>query len=266
MEITPLRVKRQAPSIADLQCNDKMIRYIIKFALTISIYSCGNRIENSNTVSETEIITSDTIIPFHGLWATEKYINTLIKTKSPRQSQEYGEFFQVPKSYKDRAFPYVYHEGGSDFHIVKNNNSYYLQSDYDKNDSTEIIFIDNGNKMKIWNKIYVKTQENIGIPEDVLFKGQYKFGDKSVTLNADGTIDGLDSVKFYSIENDYIGPGMGDVDILYLGKKREEQLTYCFEFKSDTLFIYDKNCKETDESGTCLDMQKGKLKWTLTKK
>ena len=116
------------------------------------------------------------------------------------------------------------------------------------------------------DKIYVKAQEKIGIPEDVLFKGQYKFGDKSVTLNADGNIDGLDSVKFYSIENDYIGPGMGDVDILYLGKKREEQLTYCFEFKSDTLFIYDKNCKETDESGTCLDMQKGKLKWTLTKK
>ena len=234
--------------------------------MTILISSCGNRTENSSIISETETVSSDTIIPFHGFWATEKYISILTKTKSPRQSQDDGEFFKVPKSYKDRAFPCVYHEGGAGFRIVKHNNSYYLKADYDKNDSTEIVFIDNGNKMKLWNKIYVKTQENIGIPEDILFKGQYKLGDKSVILNANGTIDGLDSVKFYTVENDYIGPGMGDVDILYLGKTEKEKSTHCFEFKSDTLLIYDINCKETDESGTCLDIQKGQLKWKLTKK
>jgi hypothetical protein len=246
--------------------NYKMTRYKIIFALTILISSCENRIENSKNVNETETVSFDTIIPFHGFWATEKYINTLRKTKSPRQSQDDGEFFQVPKSSKDRAFPCVYHDGGADFHIIKFNNSYYLKADYDKNDSTEIAFIDNGNKMKIWNKIYVKTQENIGIPEDILFKGQYRLGGKSVTLNADGTITGLDSVKFYSVENDYIGPGMGDVDILYLGKTQTEKLTHCFEFKSDTLLIYEINCKETDEDGTCMDIQKGQLRWTLEKK
>ncbi|MCK6640035.1 MAG: hypothetical protein L6Q81_08110 [Bacteroidia bacterium] len=120
--------------------------------------------------------------------------------------------------------------------------------------------------MKIWDKVYVKTKENIGIPEDLLFKGQYMLGDNFVTLNADGTISGLDSIKFYAVENDYIGPGMGDVDIVYLGKTEKEKLTHCFEFKVDTLFIYDIDCKETDEDGTCMDIQKGQLKWALTRK
>ncbi len=246
--------------------NYKMTQYTIILAWTILLSSCEDRTENLKSITETETVFSDSIIPFHGFWATEKYINTLTKTKSPRQSQDDGEFFQVPRFYKDRAFPCVYHEGGADFHVVKRDNSYYLKSDYDKNDSTEIVFIDNGNKMKIWNKRYVKTQEKIGIPEDILFKGLYKLGDKSVTLNADGTIIGLDSIKFYSVENDYIGPGMGDVDILYLGKTDKEKLTHCFEFKSDTLLIYDITCNETDENGICMDIQKGQLKWTLEKK
>ncbi len=234
--------------------------------MTILISSCGSRTENSNSVSETETVSSDTIIPFHGIWVTEKYISTLTKTKSPRQSQDDGEFFQVPKSYKDRAYPFVYHEGGADFRIVKSANSYYLKADYDKNDSTKIVFLDNGKKMKIWNKVYVKIKENIGIPEDLLFKGQYMLGDNFVTLNADGTISGLDSIKFYAVENDYIGPGMGDVDIIYLGKTEKEKFTHCFKFKVDTLFIYYIDCKETDEDGTCMDIQKGQLKWTLTRK
>ena len=217
-------------------------------------------------MSLVETNTTDTIIPFNGFWATEKYINILTKTKSPRQSQDAGEFFQIPKSFIDKAYPFVYHEGGADFHVVKKNNSYYLIADNYKNDSTLIHFTDGENKIIIGDEIYFKRQENIGIPEELLFKGQYFLGAKSVTLNADGTILGLDNIKFYTVQNDYIGPGMGDVDILYLGKTINEKLTYCFEFNSDSLLIYDTKCNGADESGKCLDIRKGRLKWTLVKK
>jgi hypothetical protein len=243
-----------------------MTQYIRIVALMVSIYSCGNWNENSNNDKTLETIEADTIIPFHGFWATEKYIHTLIKTKSPRQSQDDGEFFQIPLSNRDRAFPCVYHEGGPDFHVVKHNNSYFLKADDNKTDSTEIIITANGSKMKIGDQIYVKTKENGGIPEDLLFKGQYNSEDKSVTLNGDGTIVGLDGINYYSVENDYIGPGMDNVDILYFGKTKTEKRTHCFEFKADTLLIYNIVCKETDDNGNCLDIQKGQLKLKLIKK
>jgi hypothetical protein len=42
-------------------------------------------------------------------------------------------------------------------------------------------------------------------------------------------------------------------------------LEYCFEFKENELLIYEIDCKETDENGDCMDIQKGQVKWTLVK-
>ncbi len=240
--------------------NSFLRRYIIFLVFICLIFSCGTN-ENTENKNAKEVV-SDTIVPFHGFWASEKYINTLMKTKSPRQSQDDGEFWVIPKLYLDRAYPCVYHEGGPDYHVIKNGNSYFLRSSYD---SIQIVFIDDGRKIKIGDWLYIKTKENVGVPEDLLFKGSYKFIDKSVVFNADGTVKGLDSINFFSVQNDYIGPGMGDVDIVYLGKTKEEDLTHCFQFQADTLFIYNIQCLEEDDRGTCLDIQKGDLKYKLVK-
>lgn len=140
-----------------------------------------------------------------------------------------------------------------------------LVADGGKKESTPITFSDDGKKMRIWNKTYVKTTEKEGFPESLLFKGQYKSDHKTVTLNADGTIEGLDDIKFYSVENDYFDEGRDDIDILYLRKSEKKTQMYSFEFKSDTLLIYTIDCKEKDEKGNCADMQKGKLAWMLVK-
>jgi len=263
----------------------KINRSVI-LGLTILISSCSDRVENAGNLTEatkiinsvvrkgdsdtlkTDEIPADSIIPFHGIWATEKYINTLIKTRSPNQSQGDGEFFQIPRSYNDKAFPFVYHEGAADFHVIKHNDLYYIKAynNSDNDDSTQIVFIENGNKMKIWNKLFVKGSENVGFPEDLLFKGEYFLGSRTVVFNSNGTINGLDDIHFYSIENDYFGPGMDDLDIIYLGKTKEQHLTNCFKFQADTLFIYDIKCLEEDEYGNCLDLRKADLKYKLIKK
>lgn len=243
-----------------------MTKGIIIFALAIIFASCHNRAENTGDEGNAKSVSNDTIIPFNGTWASEKYISILKRTKSPRASQDSGYFFQFPKSYKSLANPYLYHESGPDYHILKYGNKFYLKSVDNATDSSEIIITDKGNKLKIWDETFVKTKDSCGVPEELLFKGNYKLNGKPVTFNANGTIIGLDSDKFYSIENDYIGPGTGDLDIIYLGKIEKEKNIHSFLFRADTLFIYKIKCLEIDSSnGDCLDIENGKLKYKLIK-
>ncbi len=241
-----------------------MTRLTIIFLLAISIISCHTKIDSIN--DSDKAISNDTIIPFNGTWASEAYIRILKTTKSPRLSQDSGYFIQIPKSYKDKTFPYLYHEAGGEYHVVKHREKFYLKSIDNTTDSLKITVADNGNKLKIWNDIFVKIKDSCGVPEDVLFKGNYKLNGKSVTFNANGTIVGLDSIKFYAIENDYIGPGLGDLDVIYLGKTSKEKQTHSFLFKADTLFIFKIKCLEIDSSnGDCLDIANEKLLYKLIK-
>jgi hypothetical protein len=245
--------------------NYKIIRILIS-ALTIFIFSCGSRNESLNKLDSAKIDLADTTIPFNGKWVSEDYATALIKTKSPRQSEKFVSFFKIPKSFNEKAFSYDYIERGSEGFIIKHGNSYYFKVDNGINDSIKIIFV-NRDRIKIDNIIYIKGEENVGVPEDILFKGRYKLNDSYINFNSDGTVVGFDSIKFFSIENIYTQPGSStENDIIYLGSSKDHTSLYCFEFKSDTLFIYNTYCKELDETGYCLDNQKGKLKWTLTKK
>src|ERR1700679_1154898 len=121
-----------------------MTRFTIIFFLAISISSCHNKADNTNDTSKA--ILNDAIIPFNGIWASEAYIRILKTTKSPRLSQDSGYFIQIPKSYKDKAFPYLYHEGGEEYHVMKYGNKFYLKSIDNASDSTEIMVAGNGTK------------------------------------------------------------------------------------------------------------------------
>jgi len=251
---------------------NKMTRYTLLFTMALLFFSCSEKARNIAT-GETKIIAAtvqapsgNTTIPFHGFWAAETYISTLKQTKSPRRSQDDGEFFVIPKLYKERAYPCTYHDGGADFHIINSNGSFYLRADAGENNLSKIDFSDNGTKLKIWGKTYIRMPGDKGLPEKMLFEGKYMLGSIPVTLGANGTLSGLDNYKFYTVENDYIGAGMGDVDIVYLGSKKDEKkLTHCFEFKADSLLIYGIDCKETDDNGNCMDIKQGVLKWALVK-
>jgi hypothetical protein len=247
-----------------------MIRYLITLGLVILIFSCKNNTKTSTNLIETETISNDTIIPFHGLWASEQFINSLKKTKSLNQSLDNAFFLTIPKSYKEMGRSHNYYEGFDLFKIIRVKKCYYLKDTLNgKNDSTPIIFFDDENKMKILNTVYIKRPKNIGIPEEILFTGKYKIDNRYVTFYADGTINGLDSIKFYSIHPEYL-LCTEDYIInahLFLGKNSSEELAYCYEFKSDTLLIYEANLIKIDEDyGPCQWVhEKGKIKWTLIK-
>ena len=71
---------------------------------------------------------------------------------------------------------------------------------------------------------------------------------------------GCPCVGYYTRQNDFIGPGYSAVDIIFLGSEKKPNAISCFEFQSDTLFIYDIKCLEQNIDGDGLDLEKGTLK------
>src|SRR5690606_21784834 len=104
-----------------------------------------------------EPVTSDTLIPFGGHWTTEKYLQTLKQTKSPKASQDDGSFLFIPSSISGLAYPYVYHEGGAQFRIKKYGDRYFLKSteEHYQTDSTEIKLNADKNRIEVWNQNYI---------------------------------------------------------------------------------------------------------------
>jgi hypothetical protein len=231
---------------------------------TFFIYSCSAPTDDGQKISTSQTI--DTLIPFSGHWTTEKYLQTLQRTKSPKASQDDGSFLFIPSSLSGLAYPYVYHEGGAQFRIKKYGDRFFLKltEEYDQSDSTEIIVNSDGNRLQVWDRNYIKLNDMNTIAEKVIFEGRYIYGDKTITISEFGAISGLDSVSSLTVENDYIGPGM-DMDLIYLRIGDQANSSHTFEFYSDTLRIYDVYCNESDENDSCLDTRRGKLKWTLVR-
>jgi hypothetical protein len=148
---------------------------------------------------------------------------------------------------------------------VKYGAAYFLKS-CSSSDSIKIELAVNGTMLILKTDTFLKVKEHIGIPEDVLFKGEYRYNNSTVQIQNNGSITGLDSAKYYYVENDYIGPGMDNIDIIYLGYTKSEHTPYIFNFANDTLYIYTVKCMEKDENNDCLDQRKGKLKYKLIRK
>jgi hypothetical protein len=126
--------------------------------------------------------------------------------------------------------------------------------------------IENGKALCIGKDTFCKVADADRVVEALLFSGTYSCNGKSVDLTADGRISGLDSQQYYNIETDYMGPGLGDLNIMYLGRNEQEHQTHCFEIHGDTLFIYRIDCKEVAEDGTCMDIAKGGLRYRMVKR
>ncbi len=108
------------------------------------------------------------------------------------------------------------------------------------------------------------------IVEASLFSGNYQLenGGK-VGFSGDGRVHGLDSIRYFTPNVDYIGLGQ-DVDQLWLGVDSDvyKSPKYAFKFIKDTLLIYKLSCLEgydsTDNSCGLVDF--GQLKWKLIRK
>ncbi len=235
------------------------MRILSLLLLTLVIASCNNG--NGNIKNASSTILTDTLLPFKGTWVIKRHIDTLLYTKSPSRSQGTEYFVYFPKSINRLANSYVYHEGGGQYTIVKHGPFYYIVGQ--ESDSTEVVMLTGGETLKVGRDTLIKVPDGVGLAEKMLFAGQYKWNDKMVRFTPDGKVTGLDSLQYYSVQNDYIGPGYGSVDIVFLGTQKDPRTISCFEFIGDTLFIYGVKCLEQDADGTCMYMEKGGLNYKL---
>ena len=229
--------------------------------LFLVIASCNNGkgVINSDTKSSPPV--TDTILPYQGTWVIKKHIDTLLYYKSPSRSQGTEYFMSFPKSINAQAYSYVYHEGGGEYNVIKHGTSYFIVSQ--ASDTMEVVMLAGGETLKVGKDTFVKIPEGVGVPKKCLFAGEYKCNDRVVRFTRDDKVSGLDSLQYYGIQNDYLGPGYGSVDIVFLGTQKDPTAINCFEFVADTLLIYDVKCLQQDAEGTCMDLEKGTLKYKL---
>lgn len=206
-----------------------------------------------------------------GVWVNKAYLDKLLATGSPRTainavSEPCIEFRSDTDKYAHIALNF--HEG-EDEHILRKGGIYML------GDSGEIVAL-SPEEIRIAHQYFVKFKHpdprkyDYNIVEELLFAGDYQLenGGK-VNFSGDGRVYGLDSIKYFTPNVDYIGPGL-DVDQLWLGVDSDlyKSPKYAFKFIKDTLLLYKLNCLEgydsTDNSCGVVDF--GPLKWKLIKK
>jgi hypothetical protein len=224
--------------------------------------SCNN--SHVNTENTNAPTTAAAPNPFAGWWVDQGYVDTLLKTKSPRASQGDEELLYFPKLLHDTCFLAVFHEGGGQFTLVAHGKDYYIK--YDNGDSALVEIMDQQH-IKTRGKIFVSVPgtDETRVSEKFLLKGEYAHGDKTIVLTENGEIQGLDSFKYYLVWNDYYGPGL-DLDLMDLGRTRDEHIEHAFQIVGDTLLIYATKCIEQHENGDCYAIDYDKLKYTLVRK
>lgn len=203
-----------------------------------------------------------------GFWVYEKYFEALQKTKSTKKAGEMDvdDFFRISKD--NSIMRMNIHEGYS-YNIV-------VMSSTDKgqifsSDTAELYFNVEfkDETMIVDGKKYIKAPngEN-GLNELVnsaFISEEYTIDGTQVEFKANGTIQGLDSVLSYELNLDYNDAGM-QLDKIYLkSANTENPVPYTYQMKEDTLFISEIDCK-TFEDDFCVEIEKGKLVYTLLKK
>jgi hypothetical protein len=234
---------------------------IIVLALFATLSSCQSKSTDADSSAKAET-TENNGVSFHGLWVTQKYVESLMATKSPIIAQGSEVFLKFPATTGDSVAMYTYHEGLDIFHIVKKGTIFYLKN---ANDSTAIKVSEDGSSMVAFGMKYVKMKDDSGLAEALLFKGTYSNDKITVTFEANGEVKGLNDSRFYLVENDYFSGG-DKLNIVYIGSNsdKRDNRPYIFQFNGDTLLIYNTNC--AGPSSNCDVLKKESLKWKLVKK
>lgn len=212
--------------------------------------------------------TLDTIVPFSGFWINEVYVKCINKSKSPRKCQDMKEScITIPqRTLQATTMVFGLHEGGSEIVVVKNDSGFQFNYKYDDTvrDKAYDIQVISEDKIRIGKNIFLKSDEKF--LQQLLFIGAYvdSLGNKIEFLK-DGRIIGLDTFAFYDPIYDYVGPG-NEVDQLVMGRKAEKMTPYGFQFKQDTLLIYNLACLIFDSTNnSCDQVDFGDIKYRLVK-
>lgn len=235
------------------------------YTLAFSLFSCDGPKDKYPKGGGSDFSDAiDSANPFHGKWASLKYLRTLLFTRSPAKSQSSGAFYVVEPLMRDTGYMYTYYGGGIEFVLTKGKDGYYFTELF----SSKVTRVQELGKDTIilGRDTVVKHDSNTNFPEKYLFKGTYRYGKKAVIFGENRTIDGLDTNQYYEVENNYVMYGMEEsVDLVSIGKAEGRAPYYCFAFKKDTLFIYDSRLlSERAEDGS-FPYEKGDIRYILVR-
>ncbi len=202
----------------------------------------------------------DTVLYFSGLWVNEEYVASIKKTRSPVNAElPDNSCILIPqRTLQSTAMIYGFHEGGEEWVVIKNGNSYEFR-DKQLINNRGVIKIIPGNKLVFNGNTFLKVRDisreeiQYYILEEILLKGKYVSEDGSIVeFTADGDVKGISSILKYSVMLDFTEVGM-QIDQIMLGRDLTHQDNYGFRFNGDTLSIYKLKCTEMDTSNNkCL--------------
>jgi hypothetical protein len=235
---------------------------LLLFLISIScLSSCSNTAskDSSDDASENGRVTNtrllDTALSFSGIWVNEAYLSKLKATQSPRLSQNImNSYIIIPRrTLEVTRMIHGFHEGGGDM-IVERNGDNYTLCDLVSNKTEDSIKIISATQLKIGGQYFTRlihqdtTMRNLGILEEILFKGHYRMANGNlVDFMEDGTVIGLDSFKVYFPVIDYTTDAK-DVDHIQLGQSMLKLQDFGFLFNKDTLRIYKTRCLNYDST------------------
>jgi len=245
--------------------------------LLISLVSCTG---NKSGIDKTSIADASskvsTINDLSGDWVNIKYLRSIQKTKSPKISQNVGEYSYISFSNDTALFILGFHEG-VDLKVKSNGANNFYCVGYD-NDTIRMI-VSNDNMTVIHKgarETYLKYQ--MSLPNDEfairllnkeIFSGDYRDVDSpnhTVAFSDDGSVKGFLDFTSYFVSPDYYDAGC-DFDIIYMRMRPEDRFEYTWTFSKDTLKIFNLDCQVFDSlNNVCAETKKGKLLYRLIKK
>ncbi len=254
-------------------------RFQLLLIVTWCFTSCSNEpskvgnpeASKSDQLQNTQLL--DTALSFSGVWVNEAYINKIKVNRSPRLSQDVEKSCIVipPRTLETTRMIYGFHDSGGEVMFAKNGDSYLLCDPASKKiyDSVTII---SPTRIRIGDQYFYRlkhqdtTMNNLGVLEEILFKGRYRMTNgNEVDFLEDGSVKGLDSFQVYSPSIDYTTDAR-DVDHVLLGLSMKKMHDFGFLFNKDTLHIYKVTCVEYDSaSHMCEKEVLGDQVYELTK-
>lgn len=272
---------------------------IFSFVILTACNTNKSSDSNLNTLDKPTEIKTNEIEPnyksiLNGDWVETTYIADLTKTKSPYQSQDAlksivelnidtnqtkGDSLEIgsPSIHEGMSF-FVYFKPGIATNsfptslIDYDNESNFYELGYliTSQDTTVLIYHYNSNKKLIGQTEFKRVPKNSEgalqyTVNKTLVAGKYQTTDtrgKSITfqLTNDGKVIGLPEFTKYYILTDFVAGPLNNLDEICFDIQTKKQKCYAYEFKGDTINLY-----ETIENEDHVTLTLGQLKYKLVK-
>ena len=208
-----------------------------------------------------------------GQWVSKKYLDNLIETKSPRDSQSKGvvSFVEFKNTLKSSII-LNFHETIDPRYSVLNN-IIYFDSTYLKKSFAELLSLDKlifefqGEQDTLVRKLVTNENNHNVLVNEIIFEGTYHniSTGGEIEFTSNGEINGLSEFQSYVVDNDYIDAAM-NIDQVRFYDFNNHLTKLSWKWASDTLTIFQQYCSKYDSLAEfCYEISKGEIMYSLKK-